>query len=85
MELEPEEEEFLNWLETIADYSVAWSTITQKMKEIEDIPQEENLKDHNPTIQLNFKGGITVSLNDDGESMYPIKDIRQALLGQPLD
>lgn len=85
MSLEPEEQEFLDWLQTIADYSVPWSAVERKVKEIEGIPQDEDLEDPDMTISFNFEGGITVSLNDEGEPMYPVRDIRQALIDKPLD
>lgn len=85
MTLEPEEKELLDWLEDREKYSISWDKVERKVKEIEGIPQEDDLEDYDLNISFNFKGGITVSLNDEGESMYPVKDIRQALYGAPLD
>lgn len=84
MSLEPEEEEFIDWLDTIADYRIKWSDVEAKVKEIEDIPQEDDLENHDPAISITLTG-VTVSVGEDGEFLYPIRDIRQGVIDKPKD
>jgi hypothetical protein len=77
MSLTEEEEEIIDWLDSIEEYEIPWSKFENKVKEVLDLDEDDDI---NESEKFSFNLiGVTISI-EDGEEMYPVRDLRDGIV-----